>query len=331
MIAPVRTVIVGAGLAGLTAARALEDAGHEVVIVDKGRGPGGRMATRRIGGATFDHGAQFFTVRDAAFAALVEQWLAVGLVREWCRGFGDVPDGHPRYVVRGGMNALAKHLASGLDVRCPALAFSLRAAPADGSAPGWLLKLDDGTEIACAAVVVATPILQALAIVITSGIEMPEALRTIDYDRTIALLAVLDRPSLVPPGPGAVQNPDETFSMVVDNQRKGVSAVPAVTLHANPAWSLARWDRDRAETEAALLAAARPWFGDAVVVEHQVKRWRLATPQRIWPERCWIAPGVDAPLVLAGDAFAGPRIEGAVLSGMAAGAAVSERLARPGG
>ena len=53
-----RLVVVGAGLAGLTAAQALTDA-FDVIVLDKGRGFGGRMATRRIGDATFDHGAQF--------------------------------------------------------------------------------------------------------------------------------------------------------------------------------------------------------------------------------------------------------------------------------
>ncbi|MSO32728.1 MAG: FAD-dependent oxidoreductase, partial [Ilumatobacteraceae bacterium] len=59
-----RVVVVGAGIAGLTAARALSHAGHSVIVLDKGRSVGGRMATRRIGDATVDHGAQFFTVRS---------------------------------------------------------------------------------------------------------------------------------------------------------------------------------------------------------------------------------------------------------------------------
>ena len=121
-----RVAIVGAGLAGLMAGGTLAEAGHEVVLLDKGRSPGGRLATRRIGAATLDHGAQFFTVRSEAFAARVDRWEADGLVRVWCRGF-EVDDGHPRYAVRGGMNALAKHLATGLDVRCSTLAFALPA------------------------------------------------------------------------------------------------------------------------------------------------------------------------------------------------------------
>jgi len=120
-----QVVVVGAGLSGLMAGRTLAAAGHEVILVDKGRSPGGRLATRRIGDATLDHGAQFFTARDAAFAEDVAGWEADGLVRVWCHGF-EADDGHPRYAVRGGMNALAKHLATGLDVRCSTLAFALR-------------------------------------------------------------------------------------------------------------------------------------------------------------------------------------------------------------
>ena len=95
-------------------------------MFDKGRSPGGRLATRRIDGARVDHGAQFFTVRSDEFAALrARSGSAAGLVREWCRGFSAEGDGYPRYVARGGMNALAKHLAAGLDVRCNSLVFSL--------------------------------------------------------------------------------------------------------------------------------------------------------------------------------------------------------------
>src|SRR5689334_15592868 len=106
-----RAVVVGAGLAGLMAGRTLADAGHDVVLLDKGRSPGGRLATRRVGHARLDHGAQFFTVRSDRFAASVDAWERNGWVHEWCRGFSTPADGYPRYAAAGGMNALAKHLA----------------------------------------------------------------------------------------------------------------------------------------------------------------------------------------------------------------------------
>ena len=77
-----RVVVIGAGLAGLMAAQQLQNNGHEVVVLDKGKSPGGRLATRRIGDATLDHGAQFFTVREPEFEHEVQQWVQAGVVRE---------------------------------------------------------------------------------------------------------------------------------------------------------------------------------------------------------------------------------------------------------
>ena len=73
-------LIIGAGLAGLSAANKLKEAGRDVLVIDKGRGIGGRLAGRRIGEATFDHGAQFFTAREATFKATVEHWIKACLL-----------------------------------------------------------------------------------------------------------------------------------------------------------------------------------------------------------------------------------------------------------
>ncbi|HWM21212.1 MAG TPA: FAD-dependent oxidoreductase [Ilumatobacteraceae bacterium] len=313
-----RIVVVGAGLTGLTAARSLDAGGHEVLVLDKGRSPGGRMATRRIGDATFDHGAQFFTVRGDALAAQVAAWEVDGVVRVWCHGFTADGDGYPRYVGTRGMTAIAKHMAGGLDVRCGAMVFAIRRPI--GSGNGWEVVVDDGTVHRADAVISTCPLPQTFSLLFEAGVDLPRELVADDYDRTIALLAVLDGPSAVPP-PGGAQQPDGIFSFVADNSVKGISAVPAVTLHAGPAWSLEHWDAPRPAVHDALIAAAAPWFGTARLVDSQVKRWRFATPRSPWPEPCWVAP--DGSLVVAGDAFAGPKVEGAYNSGLAAAAALT--------
>jgi predicted NAD/FAD-dependent oxidoreductase len=118
-----------------------------------------------------------------------------------------------------------------------------------------------------------------------------------------------------------MQDPDATFRFIGDNMAKGISAQPALTFHANNEFSLAHFDDDLSAIETALLAAAQPWLGDAHVVSSQPKKWRFSIPQRTWHEPCWVSP--EGTLVLAGDAFAGPKMEGAALSGIAAGVAVS--------
>ena len=307
-----RVVVVGAGIAGLIAAQSLSKSGHDVVVVDKGRSPGGRIATRRIDDATLDHGAQFFTVRDSLFESHVSEWIASGVVTEWCRGFDTTAqnnDGYPRYRGVRGMTDIAKHLAQGLDVRCNTLAFSI----ARGATSKWQLKIDDGSVLDADAIIVTCPLPQAYALLVTASIELPESMLRTEYDRTICLLAVLNQSSAVA-NPGGLQNPDETFSFIADNAIKGISSAVALTMHANPQFSLEHWDTSTDDVQRLLLERATPWIGDATVITSQIKKWRLATPLTIWPERYWASDMI----VFAGDAFGGPKIEGAALSGLAA-------------
>jgi renalase len=309
-----RVVVVGAGLSGLVAARSLVASGVDVVVVDKGRSPGGRLATRRIGTATLDHGAQFFTVRTPAFQRQVDDWIRRDLVTVWANGFAD-DDGHPRYAATAGMNSLAKDLAVGLDVRCSTMAFSVR--PRDA---GWEVAIDDGTSHAADAVIVSTPLPQAFALLADSGLPLDVSSMRLDYDRIIALLATLDRASLIPP-PGGLQAPVTDLAFVADNHAKGVSATPAITVHAAPSWSEDHWDDDLDDLREALTGLVEPWLGEASILESQVKKWRFAAPRSPWPDPCWIAEGGS--VVLCGDAFDGPRVEGAHNSGLAAAHALT--------
>lgn len=268
-----------------------------------------------MAGARVDHGAQFFTVRSDRFRSLVEPHIDSGLVFEWCRGFDQPPDGFARFAVRGGMNALAKSLAAALDVRCESMVFAIRR----NANHTWSVALDDGSVVAADAVVVTCPLPQSYSLLVTAEIDLPADLMRSDYDRTVAALVTLDQASNVAE-PGGAQHPTARLSFVADNQRKGISDVPALTLHANATWSMDLWDLANADIISAFVDEASELIGLAAIAEVQLKKWRFATPRIIWPDPCWVAPdGVG--LVLAGDAFAGPKVEGAVLSGDAAAAA----------
>lgn len=113
-----RVAVIGAGIAGTTAARALADAGARVVVFEKSRGAGGRTSTRRAPPHAFDHGAQFFTTREPAFCEAVAGWVAAGIAATWPAHLVDIVDGkvrshpsaHARYVGVPGMSAIGKHL-----------------------------------------------------------------------------------------------------------------------------------------------------------------------------------------------------------------------------
>jgi len=303
----VRVVIIGAGIAGLVAARELQIAGHDVTVIDKGRSVGGRLATRRDGDARFDHGAQFFTVRDAQFRAQVDSWIARGVVHEWCRGFG-VDDGHPRYVATEGMNSLAKDLAHDLNVEG-----SVTATDVLRVHDTWVIRTAESGEISCDVLIVTSPLPQTVTLLSSAGIEIPQPIASCTYDPTVALLAVVsDSPNTLGPH-GGMQDPDATFSFIADNARKGISPIPAVTFHANAKWSAEHFEESDDVLHKLLLASSEPWLSDVTVISSQVKKWRYATPQHVWPERCW--SNDNRTLFLAGDAFGGPKVEGAYLSG----------------
>jgi renalase len=310
-----RTVVVGAGLSGLVAARQRALAGDDVTVLDKGDVVGGRLATATFAGSTFDVGAQFFTVRSEAFAAMVDGWARAGVAYEWCRGFTDPPDGFPRYAAHGGMAALAAHLADGLDVRLQSMCFSIRRAGGR-----WKVGLDDGSSMPADALVLTCPVPQSASFLMTAEVAVPEPLRRTDYFRTIAVLAALAGPTAVP-APGGVQLDEGVFSFVADNQQKGISDRPGLTLHVAHEPSNTHWDDDRDALTERLLAQADEWTGGSAVREARLRRWRFAGPVTPWPEPCWTAEG-GPPVVLAGDAFAGPKVEGAALSGAAAARAL---------
>lgn len=318
-----RVLIIGAGLSGLAAAIHLEAASTEarpieVLLVDKGRGVGGRLATRRMGGATLDHGAQFFTVRSEQFRTAVDRWLADGVVEEWCRGFA-IEDGYPRYRSAGGMNALAKHLASELSV--------VKRQRANAIIPGpdrWAVAYEASTrEPDEADAIIATPPVPQTMELLRAGPTMVAAdtearLAAMTYHKVIAVLVTLDRsPEL--PAPGALQRPDHpTFSFVSDNQQKGISDVPAVTFHLSHPLSDKLWDWADDAVVAEVGGELAETVGGAGITETQVKRWRYAGPKNPYADPTMRIASIPGPLYLAGDGFGGSKVEGAFLSGVAA-------------
>jgi renalase len=315
-------LVVGAGISGLAAAADLRAAGHDVVVVDKGRRPGGRMATRRDGDATWDHGAQFLTAKDDGFATEVARWQDAGVAATWFQGAPDEDaegaDGHPRFRGAPYMRAVPEHLAGALSVRCGVRLEALR--HADGR---WVALAQDGAHLSADALVLTPPAPQTLALLegTSVGGAVTDGLRQVAYD---PCWAVLVRPDGTPdlPGHGALRLADHPLHMVVDNHRKGISAAPAVTLHASAARTRELFDRPGDVVGARLLADAAPWLAGTVVRTH---RWRFSRPTGPGPADA-LATTDPGPVAVAGDGLAGGRVEGAWSSGRAAARLLREAL-----
>jgi len=319
-----RCVIVGAGMAGLSCAGELQRQGVDCIVLEQDAISGGRLQTSSSGDAgqqlRFDTGAQYVTCHDARFAELVREWKKAGLLQVWSDGFlvGDgshFRDENERLFAPGGFGRLASFLAQELDIR-----FGQEVERLEALNGKWMVSSVSGDSFHAEAVVLTAPVPQSLALLESSGHPIPDwaddALKQIEYEPCLALQLQLDGPSRLPP-PGGMWGLGEPIYWMADNYIKGISdRSGAVTIHAGPGFSRRQWSAADQVVASELLAAARPWL-DRDVADFHIVRWRYSKPTRTYHEAC-LAIDSDAPLLFAGDAFAGPRVEGAALSGLAA-------------
>ncbi len=303
------TAIIGAGISGLLLARSLADAGESVVVLEKSRGVGGRMSTKRVGDAVFDQGAQYFTARESGFTALVEAWCGRGLARNW------PGSSHRRWVGCPSMTAVPKALAEGLEI----LREHKVTAARRHTTGYWELDVEDHGLVRAERLVWACPVPQALAVLRAGEVVLPAevaaSLEALTYYPCLALLVTLGGPSAVPVEGVALD--EGPVRWIADNVKKGVAqtAAGAVTIHASAAYSSGHYASPVEEVAARLLPEVERWLGGAVVVNTTLHRWKFSEPSNTHAERCVWLP--DLGLGFVGDAFGGPKVEGAVLSGLA--------------
>ena len=311
--------VIGAGMAGLACARAISDAGRAVTLFDKGRRPGGRIATRRVDGAQFDHGAQFATARDPAFSALMRNMQAAGNVAPWPAA-SDERD--VRWVGVPGMSAMARALADGLPI-----ATERQAAFLHPSADGWRVRhlaatdirpgatSETGGELAGPfdAVLLALPAPQAVPLLGTHPFTARAAATR--YAPSWTVMATFDPPL---PGPDVVRSKDGPIGWAA--RQSSLPERPATpdawVLQATAAWSRAHLERKAAEIAPELCEA----FTDVSPASAVAQRWRYAQVERAAGEPCFwdAARRIGA----CGDWCLGGRVEAAWQSGRALAAAV---------
>ncbi|MCH8473648.1 MAG: FAD-dependent oxidoreductase [Opitutales bacterium] len=314
--------LIGAGLSALVAAREMQKAGLGVQLCEKSRGLGGRMATRRLGEARFDHGCQFFTVRSDPFREEVRNWEERDLVAPWFNHLDAQGEAslqpekdHLRYRVSEGMTAVAKYLGTDLPIRRQHTVSSVR-----WEKGKWRISFAEHKEELSASFLLSTaPVPQSLALLEECGVEeiraSLEPLRKIKYGPCFALMALLDQqPRFSPVGFFAPSDHPE-IATLADNAAKGVSSrLGAVTILSTDTFAEANFEKAPDEVVKKMLLAARPWLAGCEVLETSLRRWKFARPVVSHPERGWSLP--THALALAGDAFGGPpRLEEAFLSG----------------
>lgn len=306
-----RVAIIGAGMAGLAAARRLKAAGVEPTVFDKSRGLGGRMATRRVDGLQFDHGAQYFTARGPRFSALVEEWCAQRTVGEWFDG---------GFVGTPAMTAPVRAMADGLTVvgACAVTALAQGAA-------GWTVITAEGVvdapgNGAFSAVVLALPAPQVLPLAATAGVAFPQ-LATVRYAPCWALMLAFDPPLSV--GWDHLKPDEGPIAWIARNGTKSGRGGGRETLvvHAGPDWSRRNLEVTPDIAAADLESHWRVATGiTATPTFTAAHRWRYAlVEETAGAAFLWDA---TSRLGACGDWCLGPRVEAAFDSGEAMADAV---------
>ena len=316
-----KIVVVGAGISGSVCAWRLARDGHEVTLVEKGRGVGGRMATRRMEGARIDHGAQFFTVRDPRMKELLSLWENEEAVVPWydhIPGRSDVPTGQ-RYRGTDGMTSPAKVLAKEFNVET---SFFLQKIQRERNI--WTLSEKDDSQRSLEAdhLVLTIPSVQLLELFQRSHYRLEDdtmkSLQSIRHTRCLAVLGIMDRPSSFK-HPGTLTHPVPEIDWISDNQVKGISPEPACTIHASDEYSQKFWDAPDSERIPPLLSVAEEHL-HAKITSWSSHRWGFAKPVVTFGATHWHSE--DRAITLAGDGFGGERIEKAAMSGWDAAEAI---------
>ncbi len=302
-----KIAVVGAGMAGLACAEKLKASGHEVHLFDKGRGPGGRMSTRRVtigdGEVSFDHGAQYFTARDPAFLTQVKGWQKHGLVAPWPAAGDDAWVGTPA------MNAPIANLSARLGVQ-----FSSRVDRLVRLASGWRLQGDDVAPNIYNAVIIAVPAEQVPALVTDNCPGFALSAKATPSSPCWTVMVAFDRPLAI--DADILRSNGDIIWAARNSSKPGRAAVETWVIQASSAWSLAHRSAGHSAVITALLAAFRTLTGqdlpDTLFV--QAHSWLYARSGSngygyLWDQTIGIG--------VCGDWLVGPRVECAWLSGKA--------------
>jgi renalase len=267
-------LIIGAGLTGLTLAQKLRSCSDSVVVLEKSRGVGGRVATRRIDDQGFDHGAQFLDD------------IIPGFEREL------IPS--PRgFYLEGGMNKLMKELSRELDIRK-----EQRVAGLEKKDGHWSIVCESGDTYWAHQVILTAPIPQALELLKSNElIQSPHPLFEIQYTKSLMMLAVVE------------ELPIGTYSQVW--QGHSISFMDERSLHSHGVifklsddFSSDYFDLSDEEIAEKILTL---WklspLGDLKIEKYEIKKWRYSRAVNQYnQDYIEIIPG----LYLAGDGFSSP-------------------------
>ena len=336
--------IIGAGISGLSARLRLHELGVPSITLEKSRGLGGRMSTRRGDGWVADLGAQFTTRRSPEWKEILKRAEPGG-----AEIFLSTDSRYSRITHSAGMRSFAHAVSSSVEPNsifpdASPLFLGTRVTRIAPAGSRWEITTESGDPFEARSLLVTLPIPQVRELLLGSDLSpsAPAAkiLDTTFYSSSYSLVAALSEPlpETIPP---VWKNPTARLDGIFDQRRKGVDTpVPTLVVHTSDEFTLQMWDYERDRIEKALLEELNRVLQEKGViprVEHilALHRWRYTEPRTILEADFLQIDGPDAlfawpPLFIAGDAFRHASVEGAFSSGRLAAAELNRTLGSQG-
>ncbi|MBW4426701.1 MAG: NAD(P)/FAD-dependent oxidoreductase [Nostoc desertorum CM1-VF14] len=334
--------VIGAGMAGLVCAQQLSQAGYSVLVVEKSRGLGGRLATRRLHGTCADHGACHLEPKGELLGRFVEILRSRQILEVWTEEVYELTTGaplaepknrSPRYVAPEGMSAIAKSLAPGLEILLNQRVVAITPTPENS----WRLTLESSNEeLTAKAIVVAIPAPQAVMLLEPLGESVLDAafldnLRSVEFYPSISAIAGYPPTSQPLPEWKALtfmDNADLAW-IGLDSSKRPNPQQPHFVVQSSANFAQRHLESQDLQPAGQLMlqraseSLSLPWLNTPEWM--QVHRWRYAFPSRPWHE-AFLSAGSPSPLVCCGDWCSGNLVEGAMLSGLAAADEINHQL-----
>ena len=332
-------IVIGAGMAGLVCAQQLTQAGYSVRVIDKSRGVGGRVATRRLHDTKADHGACYIKPRDELSQRLVKLLVSKGDLEIWTEtlhiqdnfssAIAHSPSSLP-YTAPEGMNVIAKFMAQGLEIHRAQRINSITLT----SENKWHLTSETSSdEFTASSVVVAIPAPQAVMLLESSAEllnnDFIEKLRSVEFFPALTVMAGYPDSCQQPEWKAITVKNNSVLGWIgLDSSKRKNPTQPHFVIHSSADFAEKYFESELQQVGKKILENAASdvnlsWLNNPQWM--QVHRWRYAFPKTPL-EQPFLAAETSSPLVCCGDWCGGNLIESAMLSGIATAEYINSQL-----
>lgn len=335
--------IIGAGISGITAGLELKNAGHDVLLFEKSRGFGGRMATRYAENdksLKLDHGVPYFTVQSEEFKRMVSDLLGYGFLakfedkntsRESNNKLKDIDTKADKYIAPQGMNSIGKFLGKNLDIRLSEKVIGLRHLYDSEDQNIWVIECESGVSEKVDAIIISTPASQALDLLRTMTDKtyisnIIEEIKKVSYDSQFALMLTYSHE--FGQGIGVKEVKDDIINFISYESKKRDLRKSGIIVHSSPEFANEYVNEDRGKVSGIILDRLISLFGKQFADPDwkQVHFWRYSRVRDWLPFDYLETIGNDKPLAMVGSYMNGKTVESAYLSGLRLGKKWAKQL-----